>query len=126
LMLSWELRSYRMAEAMSGPVFFDRKELDLILTSCTSPAHLAGALARPVWIVLPFMPDYRWLMQRSDTPWYPTARLFRQTAPSNWRPVMTELVAALSQLAAAGRGAPAAHAPVIMGEGVGQPAQLGA
>jgi len=102
------------------------KELDLILSSCTSPAHLAGAMARPVWVVLPFMPDYRWLMQRPDTPWYPTMRLFRQTAPNNWGPVMSELVAALRQRAAAGRGAPAAPVPVVMGEAAAQPAGLGA
>jgi tetratricopeptide (TPR) repeat protein len=116
-----------------GPVIEDwvdtgavMKELDLILTSCTSPAHLAGALARPVWIVLPFMPDYRWLMQRPDTPWYPTARLFRQTAPNNWGPVMAELVAALRQRAAAGRGAPSAPVSIMMGEAAAQPAGLGA
>ncbi|MFO1056239.1 MAG: tetratricopeptide repeat-containing glycosyltransferase family protein [Dongiaceae bacterium] len=79
------------------------KELDLVISSCTSPAHVAGALARPLWLVLPFMPDYRWLMGRPDTPWYPTARLFRQSEPANWRPVMQEVAAALRERAARGR-----------------------
>src|SRR5262249_51835533 len=71
------------------------KELDLVLTSCTAPAHLAGAMARPVWVVLPFMPDYRWLLKREDTPWYPTMRLFRQTDPGQWGPIMSKVVEAL-------------------------------
>jgi tetratricopeptide (TPR) repeat protein len=79
------------------------KELDLVISSCTSPAHVAGALARPLWLVLPFMPDYRWLMGRPDTPWYPSARLFRQTEPGNWRPAIEQLAAALRERAAAGR-----------------------
>ena len=52
--------------------------LDLVITSDTSVAHLAGALGVPVWVVLPFVPDWRWLLDRSDSPWYPTMRLFRQ------------------------------------------------
>src|SRR5262249_47295601 len=111
-----------------GPVIEDwvdtgaiMKELDLILTSCTSPAHLAGALARPVWVVLPFMPDYRWLMKRGDTPWYPTMRLFRQTEPNNWGPVMSELVAALQQQVQ-GRGVPPAAIAAMAGQAAAQPA----
>jgi ADP-heptose:LPS heptosyltransferase len=52
-------------------------ELDLIVTVDTSIAHLAGALAKPVWILLPFASDWRWQPARADNPWYPTARLFR-------------------------------------------------
>src|SRR5579872_4386147 len=70
--------------------------LDLVITSDTSIAHLAGALARPVWIALKYVPDWRWLMQRSDSPWYPTARLFRQTALDDWGGVVNEIAAALN------------------------------
>jgi Tfp pilus assembly protein PilF len=58
--------------------------LDLIITVDTSLAHLAGALNRPVWNLLSFVPDWRWLLNRSDSPWYPSMRLFRQTAPGLW------------------------------------------
>lgn len=53
-------------------------QLDLVISVDTSVAHLAGALNRPVWILLPLDPDFRWLLGRSDSPWYPSARLFRQ------------------------------------------------
>jgi hypothetical protein len=53
--------------------------LDLIITVDTSVAHLAGALGRPIWVLLPFAPDWRWMLDRADSPWYPTMRLFRQT-----------------------------------------------
>ncbi|WP_377806464.1 tetratricopeptide repeat-containing glycosyltransferase family protein (plasmid) [Azospirillum sp. A29] len=66
--------------------------LDLVITSCTAPAHLAGALGRPVWIMLPFASDWRWMEGRVDSPWYPTARLFRQPTPGDW----TSVVAAIS------------------------------
>ena len=54
--------------------------LDLVISVDTSVAHLAGALGRPVWTLLPYTPDYRWLLDRDDSPWYPTMRLFRQSA----------------------------------------------
>ena len=50
--------------------------------------HLAGAMAKPVWIMLPKASDWRWLLERSDSPWYPTARLFRQETPGAWDPVI--------------------------------------
>ena len=63
-------------------------ELDLIITVDTAVAHLAGALGKPVWTLLPFSPDWRWLLDRSDSPWYPTMRLFRQTQHGQWPAVI--------------------------------------
>jgi hypothetical protein len=61
----------------------------------TSVAHLAGALARPLWVMLPFSADWRWLEERTDSPWYPTARLFRQPQFGEWGPVVGAVRAAL-------------------------------
>ena len=72
-------------------------ELDLIVTVDTSIAHLAGALAKPTWVMLPFAPDWRWQTARTDNPWYPTARLFRQPAPGAWDAVVRDLLAALHE-----------------------------
>jgi len=70
-------------------------QMDLIVTIDTSVAHLAGALAQPVWIMLPFSADARWLLGRDDTPWYPTARLFRQRRQMDWDGVVAEVVQSL-------------------------------
>src|SRR5262249_14822841 len=78
--------------------------LDLVITSDTSIAHLAGALGVPVWVVLPFAPDWRWLLNRSDSPWYPTMWLFRQKQAGNWESVFTEIRAALTSQAASRTG----------------------
>jgi len=59
--------------------------LDLVISADTSVAHLAGAMGKPVWTLIPFYPDLRWLLDRSDSPWYPTMRLFRQTRPGDWQ-----------------------------------------
>jgi tetratricopeptide (TPR) repeat protein len=69
--------------------------LDLIISVDTGVAHLAGALAKPVWVLLPFMPDWRWLLDRQDSPWYPTARLFRQDETREWDGVVGRVRAAL-------------------------------
>ncbi len=69
----------------------DMLHLDLIITVDTLGAHLAGALARPVWVLLPFEADWRWMLDRTDSPWYPTMRLFRQTRPDDWSGALDEL-----------------------------------
>jgi len=72
--------------------------LDLVISVDTSVAHLAGALAKPVWVMLPFVPDGRWLLDREDSPWYPTARLFRQDEARSWDSVIARIHAALYDL----------------------------
>ena len=74
--------------------------LDLVLSSDTSVAHLGGALGRPVWTVLAASPEWRWGLERSDNPWYPTMRLFRQTTDGDWDPVVEAIVQALRALTA--------------------------
>jgi hypothetical protein len=71
--------------------------LDLVITSDTSVPHLAGALGVPVWVALPFVPDWRWLLDRSDSPWYPTMRLFRQKKPGDWAGAFEEIEIALRE-----------------------------
>jgi ADP-heptose:LPS heptosyltransferase len=71
------------------------KNVDLVITSDTSIAHLAGALAVPVWVALPHVADWRWFFNRSDSPWYPTMRLFRQKSSRDWSGVFADIRAAL-------------------------------
>jgi tetratricopeptide (TPR) repeat protein len=71
--------------------------LDLLITVDTAVAHLAGCLGRPVWLLLAHAPDHRWMLDRPDSPWYPSMRLFRQPAPGDWRSVMAAVQAALQR-----------------------------
>jgi tetratricopeptide (TPR) repeat protein len=71
-------------------------ELDLVISVDTSVAHLAGALGKPLWVLLPFYPDHRWFLEREDNPWYPTARLFRQDRTRRWDDVFLKVKDALS------------------------------
>lgn len=78
--------------------------LDLTISVDTAVAHLAGALGRPVWTLLPHAPDWRWLTNRTDTPWYPTMRLFRQTQRSDWPTVLNQVADELTRLAKSAAG----------------------
>jgi FkbM family methyltransferase len=74
------------------------RNLDLIITSDTSIAHLAGALGRPTWVVLKYVPEWRWLLDREDSPWYPTMRLFRQETDGSWKLVFSKMEQELRSL----------------------------
>lgn len=73
------------------------RALDLVISVDTMPAHLAGALGVPVWTLLPTEADWRWMERRDDSPWYPTMRLFRQSAPGAWEPVVERVALALGR-----------------------------
>jgi tetratricopeptide (TPR) repeat protein len=75
------------------------RNLDLVVTVDTSIAHLAGALARPVWVLIPFLADFRWLHKRTDSPWYPSMRLFRQETFGDWPTVISRIVESLAAVA---------------------------
>jgi ADP-heptose:LPS heptosyltransferase len=72
------------------------ENLDLVITVDTAMGHLAGAMAKPVWIMVPKASDWRWMLDRDDSPWYPTARLFRQAKPGEWDPVLSRVTDALA------------------------------
>jgi tetratricopeptide (TPR) repeat protein len=81
-------------------------QLDLIITVDTSVAHLAGAMAKPVWVLIPFVPDWRWMLEREDSPWYPTMRLFRQRQLGDWQEVLTRVRHALEYFVTGDHPAP--------------------
>jgi tetratricopeptide (TPR) repeat protein len=76
------------------------ENLDLVISVDTSVAHLAGALGKRVWVLIPFLSDFRWLMDRTDSPWYPTMRLFRQKRPGDWDDVVRQVADELAAWAA--------------------------
>jgi len=80
------------------------KNLDLVISSCTAIPHLAGALGVPVWLALAFVPDWRWLLEREDSPWYPHHRLFRQRRPGDWDEVFKRIAAELRSLSKTCKG----------------------
>jgi hypothetical protein len=71
--------------------------LDLIISVDTATAHLAGAMGKPVWLLLPYIPDWRWMLEKDDSPWYPTMRLFRQRKNKSWTDVLSQVATALKQ-----------------------------
>jgi tetratricopeptide (TPR) repeat protein len=89
--LGWRLRDFGDTAAVMSL-------LDLVITTDTSPAHLAGALGRPVWVMLNSAPDWRWMLGREDSPWYPTMRLFRQKSVGNWEEVIVRIAAELTRM----------------------------
>jgi ADP-heptose:LPS heptosyltransferase len=80
------------------------ENLDLVISVDTAVAHLAGALGKPIWLLNRFAPDWRWLLDRHDSPWYPTLRQFRQPSPGDWTSVVLVVREALQRLAAGDRG----------------------
>jgi tetratricopeptide (TPR) repeat protein len=82
--------------------------VDLVISICTSVAHLSGALGRPTWVLLAFAADWRWLLDRADSPWYPTAKLYRQSRAGDWPEVLEKVAADLG-----GHIFPAPQAPVL-------------
>jgi len=91
-------------------------QVDLVISIDTSVAHLAGALGKPVWTILPFGGEWRWLFRREDTPWYPNMRLFRQRILGDWRPVFLRIRAALTQMAKTGDGAGTPESDTAVGQ----------
>lgn len=91
--LSGEIRDFEDTAAILTVV-------DLLVSVDSSPVHLAGALGRPVWVMLPFVPDWRWLLGRDDTPWYPATRLYRQPRRGDWGSVMAAMAPDLARFAA--------------------------
>jgi ADP-heptose:LPS heptosyltransferase len=71
--------------------------LDLVITIDTAVAHLAGSLGKPVWLLLPYAPDWRWMLDRKDTPWYPTMKLFRQPRYGEWGDVVERVTTELGR-----------------------------
>jgi hypothetical protein len=86
-------------------------QLDLVISVDTSVAHLAGALGKPVWILLTHAPDWRWLLDRDDSPWYPSARLFRQGEARDWSSVTMHVRDALLQFTGVRASFPASQRP---------------
>ena len=72
--------------------------MDIIISVDTSVAHLAGAMGKKIWILLPYFPDFRWMLDRDDSPWYPSAKLYRQEKINDWDSVLEKLKVELLKL----------------------------
>ena len=100
---SWSIVDFGPELDTTAGAFMDTaaimKGLDLVITSDTATAHLAGALGVNVWVALPMVPDWRWGLDRDDCPWYPTMRLFRQTEWGRWVDVFERMAEELKPLA---------------------------
>lgn len=100
-----ELQGYKDKITDLGSIFEDFgdtanaiAQMDLVITVDTSVAHLSGAMAKPTWVMLPYVPDWRWLLDREDSPWYPTMRLFRQPQMRDWESVIRNVAVALRMM----------------------------
>jgi Glycosyltransferase family 9 (heptosyltransferase) len=91
--------------------------LDLVISVDTAVAHLAGALGKPVWLLLPYVPDWRWLLDRDDSPWYPTMRLFRQARRGDWDEVVARVGHELSLIVHRGQIESALPATIVSWSG---------
>ena len=102
--VDWDIEDLGSNLDLDGRAFLETaavlKNLDLVVTSDTSIAHLAGALGVPVWLAVQFVPDWRWMLEREDSPWYPTMRLFRQTQAGDWQGVFARIATELAKVAA--------------------------
>ncbi len=87
------------------------ENLDLVITVDSAVAHLAGALGKPVWIMLRYFGEWRWLLDRTDSPWYPSARLFRQKTPGDWAGVVADIARELEKIVVCVEYAPILHYP---------------
>ena len=94
-----ELRDFADAAAVIA-------HLDLVITVDTAIAHLAGAMGKPVWVLLPCVPDFRWLMDRDTSPWYPSARLFRKSQTGDWGDIIARVTRKLGDLRGVARRTP--------------------
>src|SRR5262249_12082001 len=101
---AWEIAGVAKRIVDLSPDFADFADtaaaiacLDLVISVDTAVAHLAGALGKAVWLLLPFIPDWRWLLEREDSPWYPTMRLYRQPARGDWQSVLNRLAGDLGR-----------------------------
>jgi hypothetical protein len=113
--LQKEMRPSDLDAMQTGPIRFFGAQIgdfsdtaalcdlvDLVISVDTSVAHLAGALGKPTWILLPYSPDWRWMLDRDDSPWYPSVRLYRQSQARSWPPVLARMRSDLSGLARSG------------------------
>jgi hypothetical protein len=89
--------------------------LDLVISVDTSVAHLAGAMGKPVWLLSRFDGCWRWLLDREDSPWYPTMRIFRQSDPLDWEPVLERVADELTKAASAFAESRSARPPTLYG-----------